>query len=267
VQDKTRLQTNVQNLSRIERNHYQQIQERLDRLEDSLNQLQERTERLVDQQTDSVRLTQADLWSQVNSHRVQLATLKGTQELLTKRLQQLTNSTEHIQEFKKKISELKQNQQILVSQLGVDIDEGRPSDRVSQDQGQSSEETQLTKTPQKVYEEALDSFKQRDYERAKNLWSEFIENFTKHDLVPNAYFWLGECSYQQKEYGQAILQYQKVVEQYPKSDKIPSALLKQGLSFYKLGKSKAGKITLQRLVDKYPDSPATQRARIYLKNE
>ncbi len=266
AQDHNRLQNRVERLYQIEKSNQDQIS----CLEDSITQLKNKTESIVSRQTDSVRSTQANLWSQFESQRVQLATIKGKQELFAKNLRQMTNTstnnTTRLNKIEKQLSELNHNQQILISQLGVDVEKKQEKDTESQKKTEDLSQDQQEKTPKKLYEQALQSFNGRNYQRAIALWSDFVDNFPDNELVSNSYFWLGECHYQTKEYGQAILQYQKVIEEYPKSGKIPSAILKQGLCFYKLEKNKAGRVTLQRLIDEHPDSAAAKRAKIYLKN-
>jgi len=270
TQDYNRLQNDVKNLYQIEEQHHNQIDKRLNKLEDSITELKNKTESIISQQTDSVRSTQANLWSQFESQRVELATIKGKQELFAKRLKKITNTcannTKRLNKVKKQISGIERNQQIMISQLGVDIEQRQKEDLKSQNKTDNSNEVQKEKTPKRLYEQALKAFNRRNYSQAIALWSDFVKNFSENDLVSNSYFWLGESYYQNKKYGQAILQYQKVIKDYPKSSKLPSAILKQGLCFYKLEKNKAGRITLQKLIDEHPNSAEAKRAKIYLRN-
>ncbi|HMB31359.1 MAG TPA: hypothetical protein VKN82_06010, partial [Desulfohalobiaceae bacterium] len=123
TQDYNRLQNDVKNLYQIEERHHNQIDKRLNKLEDSITELKNKTESIISQQTDSVRSTQANLWSQFESQRVELATIKGKQELFAKRLKKITNTcannTKRLNKVKKQISGIERNQQIMISQLGV----------------------------------------------------------------------------------------------------------------------------------------------------
>lgn len=116
-----------------------------------------------------------------------------------------------------------------------------------------------------LYDQALDSFKERNYKTAQRLWKEFATAFPKHDMVPNAVFWQGECYYQMEDYANAALAYQDVVTKFPKSNKYLPAILKQGISFIKLGKTKTGKARLEEIIKKYPDSPEAKRAKTIIK--
>jgi len=116
-----------------------------------------------------------------------------------------------------------------------------------------------------LYDSARSSFEARKYAQGQRQWEEFVENFPKHKLVPNALFWQGECYYQEKDYARAVLKYQDVLDKYKKSSKYHTALFKQGLSFMRLGRVKAGRLLLQDVVNKFPKTPEAKRAQAILK--
>ncbi|NMC47837.1 MAG: tetratricopeptide repeat protein, partial [Desulfovibrio sp.] len=72
-----------------------------------------------------------------------------------------------------------------------------------------------------LYTNALQSFNNRQYREALSMWSEFTKNFSKNPLIPNTYFWMGECSFQLGDFANAVLSYQEVIDKYPKSTKYP----------------------------------------------
>lgn len=112
-----------------------------------------------------------------------------------------------------------------------------------------------------LYTQALQSFNAKQYREALSMWTEFTKNFSKSPLVPNTYFWIGECNYQIGDYANAVLSYQEVIDKYPKSNKYPDALFKRGASFVKLNNKQAAKISFQELITKFPNSPLAQRAK------
>ena len=115
-----------------------------------------------------------------------------------------------------------------------------------------------------LYDQAMASFKSRNYQAAADGWDEFANTFKKHPMRPNAIFWKGEAYYMMGKYPEAILAYEEVKAKYPSSTKYRSALLKQGIAFYKLNKKSAGKLVLEDLVRKYPDSAEAKRAKSFL---
>jgi tol-pal system protein YbgF len=116
-----------------------------------------------------------------------------------------------------------------------------------------------------LYEQALASFKERNYQAAQRQWKEFATAFPAHAMVANAVFWQGECFYQMEDYARAVLAYQDVVTKHADSSKYLPAMLKQGISLIRLGKTKAGKIRLEEITKKHPGTPEAKRAATVLK--
>ncbi len=112
-----------------------------------------------------------------------------------------------------------------------------------------------------LYTNALQAFNNRQYREALSMWSEFTKNFAKNPLVPNTYFWMGECNFQLGDFANAVLSYQEVIDKYPKSTKYPDALFKRGAAFLKLGNKNAAKLSFQEVITKFPNSPFAQRAK------
>lgn len=265
TQDFNSLQRRVAQVQQQQQRTKQQTQQRLQAVEKELQQTQQQTKQLISKSTSPVRSTQANLWSEIESLKRSVARLQGEQESLKRQLKRSSasssNSTERLNDLADRLDEVEATTEQIESQLGLDTSANANG---SSDEKDSQASASQPKGPEAIYERALQAFRDREYEKAKSLWSLFVKNNEDHELVPNAYFWMGECSYQLENYPQAVLQYQKVIEKHPDSGKYPPALLKQGLSFYKLNKNKAGRILLQELIDKYPDRAETRRARNFL---
>ncbi len=116
-----------------------------------------------------------------------------------------------------------------------------------------------------LYERAMELFRNKKYQEAKQAFRDFIRQNPGSSKVPNAYFWIGECEYKMSRFEEAILEYNKVISQYPNSSKVPDALLKQGFAFAKLGDKESAKILLKKLIKKYPNSSQAKVARRQLK--
>ncbi len=265
TQDFNHLQNRVAQLQQKQQRTQQQMGQRLQKMEKKLQQTQEQTRQIISNSTSPVRSTQANLWSEIETLKRNLARLRGEQESLQRQLKRYeaasTNSTERLDSLAARLEDVEATTQQIESQLGLEVS---ASEAESSDRKGSQASTNGTQGPESLYDRALQAFRDREYEKASSLWSLFVENNKDHKLVPNAYFWMGESYYQLEDYPQAVLKYQKVIEEYPDSGKYPPALLKQGLSFYKLNKNKAGRILLQELIDKYPDRAEARRARNFL---
>ncbi|MGC9518800.1 MAG: tol-pal system protein YbgF [Desulfuromonadaceae bacterium] len=113
-----------------------------------------------------------------------------------------------------------------------------------------------------LYREALELVQQdKEFSKAREKFTTFVEQYPQHSLAVNAMYWIGETLYGDKKYENAILQFQDVILMYPQHPKVPAALLKQGLAFYALGDNRNARIILEKVVDEYPESAEAQKAK------
>jgi tol-pal system protein YbgF len=269
--DTLRIQVSSQNAKLVRENNA--LKKQLEALRQELNSRTKILKEQIVQTSTPVRSTQANLWAEIESLRVQLATLSGQMDALDRKLQRLdtvqTNSTQTMTILSKRIEQLEKNWQRTKSQLGLEFledEKGEKSEKVvSPKEGDKKEAAFLTaNSAQELYRKALESFYARKYDLAQSLWDEFIRTFPKDKLVPNAYFWQGECFYQMGDYARAVLAYQEVISKFSKSNKLRPSMLKQGMAFYKLGKKKAGQLVLKELIKKFPHTIEARRAKGFL---
>ena len=234
------------------------IEKKLKDLEKRIALLEEK----IEKETHPIRSTQADLWSDIQRLKEEIAEVKNSQEVMDYKISQSitdleTKLNKNIEDFESRFSLLKEDVEKIKKELAVEFSVKRKNNKVS-----------LTKKdPQSIYKKALYLFKKRKYESAIKILEVFIKKFPKHYLIPNAYFWQGESYFMLKKYPQAILKYQMVIEKYPKSSKYRVSLLKQGICFFKINKKVAGKIVLEKLIKEYPKSEEAKRARLFLKGQ
>jgi tol-pal system protein YbgF len=112
-----------------------------------------------------------------------------------------------------------------------------------------TEQPPLSTDPAELYRLALESFRQEDFQRAQQLFSQFLSQFPNHELAPNAQFWIGECFYKQGDYERAILEYEKLLNRYPKSTKVPCCAFKTGAFFSRFRREKDWRVPFTK-VDK-----------------
>lgn len=104
------------------------------------------------------------------------------------------------------------------------------------------------------YKEAFDLFQKKMYQDAIKKFSDFIASYSSTPLIPNAYYWLGECYMGIKDYEMAILNFNEVIKKYPKSEKAPRALLSQADAFFYLKEKDNAIIALKKIKELYPKS-------------
>ena len=117
-----------------------------------------------------------------------------------------------------------------------------------------------------VHASAYELFKDGKYDRARELFQNFLKQYPDTEYSDNAQFWIAECYYFEKKYENAILEYDKVSKNYPDGDKVPYALLKQGITFLNLGDKVSARLILQRVIKDYPNTNQAGTAKATLLN-
>jgi tol-pal system protein YbgF len=185
------------------------------------------------------------------------ATEKAMKDLISEReLQQARTAA-----LENEIKELKTK----ISALSAQIKEATSASDSAKQPGTPAPEARVPEAadshnPQKLYDDAQIDFKEKRYAEAQQKFEQFIKDFPKHTLVPNALFWIGETFYAEKKYEDAILSYEGFLKKHPAHDKVKGAMLKQAYAFIEMGDKKTGKVILERLIEKYPQSTEAELA-------
>ena len=131
---------------------------------------------------------------------------------------------------------------------------------------QASPELPTVSVPaETMYNNALASYKNADYDKAVAEFNAFADKFPDHDLADNALYWAGECYYSRKNYSAAIISFKKVVTRYPEGSKIPDAFLKTGYAYLSMDDKENARIFLKKVIKNFPFSPAGSKAAEMLK--
>jgi tol-pal system protein YbgF len=88
---------------------------------------------------------------------------------------------------------------------------------------------------EQLYNQAMQSYKARDYQSAMMGFQEVSMRFPQSDLADNAYYWIGEIYYNTKNYPAAIQSFQTVMQMYPQGNKVPDAMVKMGFAYADIG--------------------------------
>ena len=113
------------------------------------------------------------------------------------------------------------------------------------------------------YDQALQSFKSRNYQEAASSFQAIIDGGAASDIEDNCHYWLGECAYGLKNYSGAIEHFQKVLS-YATSEKKDDAQMMVANSYFALGDKAKAKAEYQKLIEKFPASPYVARAKVRL---
>lgn len=120
---------------------------------------------------------------------------------------------------------------------------------------------EVEQTPDALYQKALDTFRGGNSQKARELFTRFIELYPNHELAANAHYWLGETFYGDKKYDQAILEFQQIIKNFPGKEKVPAAMLKQAMAFKELGDVKSARYVLKKLVEDFPFAEEVKTAK------
>jgi tol-pal system protein YbgF len=110
------------------------------------------------------------------------------------------------------------------------------------------------------YDRALKLYRDRDYEKSKSTFQDFLKQYKGSPLAQNAFFWIGMSLFQKKDYQNSISAFEELIKEFPQSNKIPDAYYWQALGFIELKEMLTAQILLETLMQTYPSSEASQKA-------
>lgn len=114
---------------------------------------------------------------------------------------------------------------------------------------------------QRAYDGAYSNYRINDYQGAIRSFDSFLRTYPKHQLAPNAQYWIGESYFQLHDYRAAIEAQRRLLGTYPDSAKVPDALLIIGTAESTLGDNTAAKKTFEDLIAKYPATESAEKAK------
>ncbi len=109
------------------------------------------------------------------------------------------------------------------------------------------------------YQDALNEFRQRNYNDAAGIFQQLLDNGAPKGLADNCTYWIGECLFAQKRYDEAIAQFRKVFD-FQWSEKKDDSQLMIANAYLAQGNKGKAREEYQRLIKKFPASPFVKRA-------
>jgi tol-pal system protein YbgF len=240
-----------------------QLKTSTDELKSQVTGLSQEITSLKEQGVGALRESQSSLLTQVGDLSKEIQVLQGrfdeSKYFIDKTIKDLLAEKDlqqaRIVALENEVKELK-TKGIQQAQPSASAPEGPAAPAGEQKASSSTDYT----VPQKLYDDAQIDFKGKRYEEAKQKFEKFTNDFAKHTLAPNAYFWIGETYYAEKKYEDAILAFENFLKKFPSHEKVRAAMLKQAYSFIEIGDKKTGKVILERIIEKYPQSAEAELA-------
>ena len=113
------------------------------------------------------------------------------------------------------------------------------------------------KSIDEIYDEAVRSLANEDYDAAKKLFNYLINNFSDPDKLPLSLFWLAEIEFSSSNFEASKNYYMQLISSFENHWRVPLAHKKIGDISFKLGNIKMAKQKYQFVIREFPNNPAS----------
>lgn len=112
-----------------------------------------------------------------------------------------------------------------------------------------------------VYALALEQLRLGNNGTARGAFEDFLATYPRHELAPDAQYYLAETYAAEGDQGMALAEYQRVMELFPDSRRAPSSLLRRAMIEKGRGNLAVARTLLRQIEAGYPNSPEAPQAR------
>lgn len=180
-----------------------------------------------------------DLQRQIELLKAEIATLRGSNEQLTRELSEIQRQQrDQLQAIQARFSKL---EPVKIQLDGVEF---------LADQVQTRD-----------FDAALTVFRKGDFVNAQSLFSGFLARYPASGYAVPALFWLGNAQYATRNYKEAMDNFRVLISKDPEHVRAPEAVLSVANCQLELKDSKGARKTLTDLVKAYPQSEAAVAAK------
>lgn len=110
------------------------------------------------------------------------------------------------------------------------------------------------------YDAAFDLIKAKDFDKASQAFTAFLNRYPNSQYAGNAQYWLGEVNLAKGDLQGAGQAFARVSQTYPDHSKVPDSLFKLADVERRLGNNDKARGILQQVIAQYPGSSAAQLA-------
>lgn len=121
-------------------------------------------------------------------------------------------------------------------------------------------------SPEDQFQAAFDNIRSKNWDKARELFTNFINNNASNQLSGSAHYWLGELYILENKFRDAALVFAEGYQNYPNSIKAPDMLYKLAISLYEVQKINESCKTLEKLIGDFPKSKFIKNAKKDLNN-
>ncbi len=109
-------------------------------------------------------------------------------------------------------------------------------------------------SPERMFRTAESDYAAGSYSAAIQGFQDFIKTFPTSPRAASAQQYIGDAEFQQNHFEQAITAYNVVIQNYSKTDQVPWAYYKRGLSQSRLQQTAAARASYETVIKQFPDS-------------
>lgn len=115
-------------------------------------------------------------------------------------------------------------------------------------------------SPESLYKTGVQQFRRGAYETARIALEKLLSAYPRHDLAPDAQFFLARTYRDAGEARRALEEFQRILELYPNSGRASAALYQRGMIHVELGNTDEARSAFEQVLRGYPDSPEAELA-------
>ena len=115
-------------------------------------------------------------------------------------------------------------------------------------------------SPRALYKTGVQQFRRGAYETARIALEELLSTHPRHELAPDAQFFLARTYRDAGEARRALEEFQRVLELYTNSGRASAALYQRGMIHVELGNTDEARSAFEQVLRGYPDSPEAELA-------
>ena len=249
----------------------QQLQDTLERMQQSNDERMGVLRQLVQQTADTVSRMSATLETVQHQTQAQSEGASSTEQQLSSQLQSLNDS---VDELKSRMTKLQaamtalQNQQQTLASQPPQQSAQQPNDLTMRDSQHGAGSNAPQQQPAQaappfddIYQGGIRDYNAGRYDVAAQEFNDVLRYYPQEDRAGNAQFYLAEISYRKGDYQDAVKGYDAVLEQYAGNVKAPTAQLRKAQSLQALNQRDAAVREYRSLISRYPQSPEAIQAR------
>jgi tol-pal system protein YbgF len=241
------------------------------------NAQQQIEQRITELEAMAKSRSMIDLFNQVEVLKVEVAKLRGMQEVLNNELENIQkrqrdlylDTDTRVRKLESQTAQLvEQNKALLqvIEQLRGEVAKlpqaaTQPAAATETAPTAASASAQDALAEQRAYDLALNEFRAGKYREAAAGFAAFTRTFARSPLASSAQYWLGNSLFASKDFRGAISAQRTLIAQYPESSKVPDALLNIGSAFSELDDPREARRAWQEVVTKHPGSEAAVKAK------